>query len=81
MRISIHALGKLWAILVVNTRTGPLAHLNRAVGIDWGVKEIVTATDPDYDLFVLSMARPELPSWRDPIHDGQMEEAQGQAQV
>ncbi|TAN24934.1 MAG: transposase [Actinomycetota bacterium] len=50
VRISRDSCGKWWASFVTKTRADPLPQLNRAIGVDWGVKEIATTTDEAFDL-------------------------------
>ena len=50
VRISRDASGKWRARVVTKTYVEPLPQTNRAIGIDWGVKEIATTTDEAFDL-------------------------------
>ncbi len=50
VRVYQDSLGHWYASFVVRVNEEPLAELDSAVGIDWGVETIATATDPAYDL-------------------------------
>lgn len=44
------ACGAWWCSFVVKVEPQPLPATGRNLGIDWGVKEVATTTDDDYDL-------------------------------
>jgi putative transposase len=50
VRICCDTTGKWWASFVVEGQTEVLHTVQRAIGIDWGVTETATTTDPDHDL-------------------------------
>ncbi len=50
VRVFQDALGHWYASFVVKPDDGPLPATGRAVGVDWGVKRIATADNPEYDL-------------------------------
>ncbi|GAB2512090.1 RNA-guided endonuclease TnpB family protein [Nocardiopsis aegyptia] len=50
VRVYRDALGHWYASFVVPARTDPLPATGRAIGIDWGVKEIATTTSDAHDL-------------------------------
>ncbi|MFD8087717.1 RNA-guided endonuclease InsQ/TnpB family protein [Kitasatospora sp. NPDC059722] len=50
VRIHRDAVGHWWASFVVLTQPEPLPAIGRAIGIDWGVKEIATTTSDAHDL-------------------------------
>jgi putative transposase len=50
VRVYRDALGHWHASFVVEAATQPLPETGAVLGVDWGVKEIATTTDPAYDL-------------------------------
>jgi putative transposase len=50
VRVYRDATGKWWASFVVKLAAEPLPRTSKAIGIDWGVTETATTTDPDFDL-------------------------------
>lgn len=50
VRVYRDSLGHWYASFVVEREEAPLTPTNRAVGIDWGVKQVATTTNPAYDL-------------------------------
>ena len=50
VRVYRDSLGHWYASFVVRRTDEPLPEQEAAIGIDWGVKEIATTTDPAYDL-------------------------------
>ena len=50
VRISRDASGRWWASFVVKIESEPLPASGRQLGVDWGVTETATTTDPDHDL-------------------------------
>jgi len=50
VRVYRDAVGHWWASFVVEREHAPLPPSNDAIGIDWGVSQIATTTDPAYDL-------------------------------
>lgn len=50
VRVYRDAVGHWWASFVVEREHGPLAPSSAAIGIDWGVSQIATTTDQQYDL-------------------------------
>jgi len=50
VRVLRDATGKTWASFVVEVEVEPLLPVNRVIGIDWGVTDTATTTDPDFDL-------------------------------
>jgi putative transposase len=50
VRVYRDSIGHWYASFVVRRTDEPLPDCDKAVGIDWGVREIATASDPAYDL-------------------------------
>lgn len=50
VRVYRDAVGDWWASFVVATETEPLPAVDRAIGIDWGVRQLATTTDDAFDL-------------------------------
>jgi putative transposase len=50
VRVYRDVTGKWWASFVVKLEVEPLPATRRAIGVDWGVTETATTTEPDFDL-------------------------------
>jgi putative transposase len=50
VRVYRDATGKWWASFVVKVQVEPLPATGQVIGIDWGVTETATTTDPGFDL-------------------------------
>ena len=50
VRVSRDAAERWWASFVVKVDSEPLLETGRVIGIDWGVTEIATTTDSEFDL-------------------------------